>query len=104
MNPELIQPLSVARRKLIASLQQPRHRREHRLFVAEGAKCISELTDTFACRMVAATHAWYERDAMTLPRGAELLKATRADMERISSMSNPPEVIYRDCQERDYLR
>ncbi|MBD5257898.1 MAG: RNA methyltransferase [Barnesiella sp.] len=93
MNPELIQPLSVARRKLIASLQQPRHRREHRLFVAEGAKCISELTDTFACRMVVATHAWYERDAMTLPRGAELLKATRADMERISSMSNPPEVI-----------
>ncbi|MBD5210708.1 MAG: RNA methyltransferase [Bacteroidales bacterium] len=93
MNPELIQPLSVARRKLIASLQQPRHRRERRLFVAEGAKCISELTDTFACRMVVATHAWYECDAMTLPRGAELLKATRADMERISSMSNPPEVI-----------
>lgn len=93
MNTDSIQPLSSARRKLIASLQQPRHRREHGLFVAEGTKCISELIGTFSCRMVVATHAWYESDVMPLPRGAELFKATRADMERISSMSNPPEVI-----------
>lgn len=93
MNTDTIPALSAARRKLISSLQQPRHRREHRLFVAEGTKCISELTDTFRCRMVVATHAWYERTPITLPAGTELLKATRADMERISSMSNPPEVI-----------
>ena len=93
MNTDNLPALSATRRKLIASLQQPKHRRELRLFVAEGAKCISELTDSFRCRMIVATHAWFERNAAPLPQGAEAIKATRADMERISSMSNAPEVI-----------
>lgn len=93
MNTDNIPALSASRRKLIASLQQPKHRRAEQLFVAEGAKCIYEIIDTFNCRMMVATHAWFEKNGHTLPHGAELLKATRADMERISSMSNPPEVI-----------
>lgn len=93
MNTDNISALSASRRKLISSLQQPRHRRELRLFVAEGAKCISELTGSFRCRMLVATHAWLEKNDMALPPDAEIAKATRADMERISSMSTPPEVI-----------
>lgn len=93
MNTDNLPALSASRRKLISSLQQARHRREHRLFVAEGQKCISEIIDTFGCRMVVATHAWLESNTMPLPRGAEIIKATRADMERISSLSNAPEVL-----------
>lgn len=93
MNTDNIPALSASRRKQIASLHQPKHRRELRLFVAEGAKCISELIGIFECRMVIATHAWLEKDLLRFPPETEIVKATRADMERISSMSNAPEVI-----------
>ena len=93
MNTDSIPALSASRRKQIASLQQPKHRRELRLFVAEGAKCISELIGIFECRMIIATHAWLEKDLFRFPPETEIAKATRADMERISSMSNAPEVI-----------
>lgn len=88
-----IPPLSASRRKIISSLQQPKHRRALRMFVAEGAKCISELIETFECKMIVATHAWLEQGDFKIPAGAEIMKASRADMERISSMSNAPEVI-----------
>lgn len=93
MNTDSIPALSASRRKLIASLRQPKHRRELRLFLAEGAKCISELIGIFECRMIIATHAWFENDRLRFPAETEIAKATRADMERISSMSNAPEVI-----------
>lgn len=93
MNIDSIPALSASKRKLIASLQQSRHRRKQQLFVAEGPKCISELIDSFHCRMIVATHAWFDSSDLPLPAGVELAKATRADMERISSLSNPPEVI-----------
>lgn len=93
MKTDNIPALSASKRKLISSLQQPKHRREHRLFVVEGAKCISEAIDTFECRMIVATHACLESSNMPVPHGAEVYKGTRADMERISSMSNAPEVI-----------
>lgn len=93
MNIESVPALSTAKRKLITSLQQPKHRREQQLFVAEGTKCISELIDTFNCRMMVATAAWIESGKPGLPHGCELYKASRADMERISSMNNAPDVI-----------
>lgn len=93
MNIDNIPTLSASRRKMIASLQLPKHRRALRLFVAEGWKCISELISIFDCRMIVATHGWLERRGIDLPSGPEIIKANRADMERISSMSNAPEVI-----------
>lgn len=93
MNIESVPALSTAKRKLITSLQQPKHRREQQLFVAEGTKCISELIDTFNCCMIVATAAWIESGKLGLPHGCELYKASRADMERISSMNNAPDVI-----------
>jgi len=93
MKTDNIAALSASKRKLIASLQQPKHRREQRMFVVEGAKCISEAIDTFECRMIVATHAWLEESGMPVPHGTEVYKGTRADMERISSMNNAPEVI-----------
>lgn len=92
-NIDTIPALSTAKRKLIASLQQTKHRREQSLFVAEGYKCISEIIDTFNCRIIVATHAWWESNRMPVPHGAEIFKATHSDMQRISSMSNAPDVI-----------
>lgn len=93
MNIEQIPAISASQRKMIASLQQSRHRRESRLFVAEGAKCLFELIGAFRCRMIVATHAFLLSHSCDMPAGIEIVKGGRADMERISSMSNPPEVI-----------
>lgn len=93
MNIDSLPTLSASKRKLISSLQQPKHRRQLRLFVAEGAKCISELIGAFECQTLVATAAWLEQNAVPLPCEAEIIKATRADLERISSMSTAPQVI-----------
>lgn len=93
MNTDSLSALSAAKRKMITSLQQSKHRRELQLFVAEGEKCISELIDAFNCRMIVATPAWFDNCRMPMPYGAEVFKATRADMQRISSLSNAPEVL-----------
>lgn len=93
MNTDNLPALSATKRKMISSLQQPKHRRELQLFVAEGEKCISELIDTFTCRMIVATGEWLGKGRMPIPYGTEIFKATRADMQRLSSLSNPPEVI-----------
>lgn len=93
MNIDTLPTLSASKRKLISSLQQPKHRRQLRLFVAEGAKCISELLGTFECQTLVATAAWLEQNDMPLPCGAEIIKASRCDLERISSMSTAPQVV-----------
>lgn len=93
MKTDNIPAISASKRKLISLLRQPKHRREQRLFVAEGAKCISETIDSFECRMIVATHSWLEMCDMPVPHGTEVYKGTRADMERISSMSNAPDVV-----------
>lgn len=88
-----VQDLTAATRKLVASLGQTRQRRANGLFTAEGSKCVADILPHFKCRMLLATSAWLGEHAALVPHGADVYKATRADMERMSQLSTPSDVI-----------
>lgn len=90
----------------MASLDDARVRREEGLFVAEGTKCVLDTLRYFPLRYLFATSAWISRYNSKL-KGLEVTQATRADMERMSQLTTPPEVIAvyeipsRDIREAD---
>lgn len=79
-------------RRLVASLDDVKLRREERLFVAEGTKCVLDTLRHFRLRHLFATSAWIERHSAEI-RAIEPVIAKRADMERMSHLTTPPEVI-----------
>ncbi len=89
----MIEELSQSRRKLFASLRQAKHRRDTGLFAVEGDKAMSELAGAYSCEAVVATASWIERNVRTTSYTHNIYKASRADMERISTLSSAPEVI-----------
>lgn len=89
----MIQDLTAATRKLVASLGNARQRRNNGLFTAEGTKCVADTLPYFNCRMLLATSAWLGEHAALIPADADVFKATRADMERMSQLSTPADVI-----------
>lgn len=104
----MFEDLSIAKRKLIASLRQAKHRREEGLFVVEGEKSVLDNIDTFDFTMIAGRAGWLEKNAGMLSnlmsrandnRSSEIIKrpdifkASAADMERMTALSTAPEVI-----------
>lgn len=81
-------------RKIVKSLASPKGRREYRAFVTERSKNVLELLDSrFTLRWLIATSAWFENHRLPkIPQG-KCLKATTADMERMTSLSTPSDVI-----------
>lgn len=79
-------------RKLVASLDNARARRDNGLFVAEGTKCVLDTLHNFSCRYLFATSAWIERHHAEIG-AVEPVTVKRADMERMSHLSTPPEVV-----------
>lgn len=84
--------ITASTRKMVRSLAEARHRRESGLFVAEGAKCVMDMAPFFKCRLLAATRAWADANAEAFAKYRGLI-ASRADMERMSSLSTPPQVL-----------
>ncbi len=84
--------LTNALRKTVRSLSEAKHRRELGLFVAEGTKCVLDTIEAFECEMLIATRQWTESYAEAC-KGREVIVATRADFERMSNMSTPPQVM-----------
>ena len=60
--------LTNALRKLVRSLGDAKARREHRLFVAEGTKCVSDTAGQFTCRYLLARPAWLEENSDVIGR------------------------------------
>lgn len=89
----MIQELTAATRKLVASLGNARQRRANKLFTAEGTKCIADTITHFECRMLLATHTWLEEHAALIPRDTCVLKSTHADMERMTQLTTPTDAI-----------
>lgn len=86
--PELTNKL----RKLVASLDEAKVRRESGLFVAEGTKCVLDTIESFSCRYLFATAKWLESHSLKL--GDEVVyRVNRSDMERMSHFMSPPEVM-----------
>ena len=79
-------------RKMVASLGNARSRREEKCFVAEGTKCVCDTWHAFSCRYLFATQAWVDEHKNALPGSAPII-VKRADMERMSQLSTPSQVL-----------
>lgn len=84
--------LGAGMRKSLMELRSAKSRRDRGEFLVEGTKAVAELMPLFTCRLIVATYSWIERNGH-IAGDHKVLQAKRADMERLSSMSNPPEVI-----------
>lgn len=97
------QPLGAGMRKSLTELRSARSRRERRQFLVEGTKAVTELLALFHCRLIVGSFAWLQRHGYDIA-GIPVLAGRRADFERISVMSNPPEVIALfDMPQRDLV-
>lgn len=85
--------LTRANRRMIASLATVKGRREHRLFVAEGTKCVLETLGAFRLEALYATGDWIERHQASLPEGISPVETSRAYLVEMSSLSTPPDVM-----------
>ncbi len=94
--------LTNSMRKTYASLSTSKGRREHSLFMVQGTKCVMDTIYFFEVFTVLATHKWIEVHKDIVNRHDVTIVRT-PDLERISTLSAPPEVIaiYK-IPERDY--
>ncbi len=77
---------------MVASLGNARSRREEGCFVAEGTKCVADTWEHFNCRYLIATNEWIKAHGEML-KEIEPCVATRADIERMSQLTTPSQVI-----------
>lgn len=79
----------------VRSLQQKKFREEERLFVAEGVKVVKELLQSsFTVRSIIATSEFLSSSERWVANGRfEILEAKEKELERMSSLSTPQEVM-----------
>jgi TrmH family RNA methyltransferase len=83
--------LSKNRIKLIKSLELKKHRKEEGVFLAEGAKLVSELMGHFPCRFLAATEVWMNEHPEV--SATEVATVTQAELSRASLLMTPQHVL-----------
>jgi len=76
--------------KLIRSLAQKKTRDAEGLFLAEGPKLVNELLGTFPCRLLVGTEDYM---ALHTIREAGLRLVTRQELERVSLLRTPQQVL-----------
>lgn len=84
---------SAAIRRLVRALDTAAHRRREGAFVAEGDKCVHDTFDAFDCRILIGLRQWLEEHSNMCIRADAVYCADRADMERMSLLKSPREVI-----------
>jgi RNA methyltransferase, TrmH family len=81
----------------IKSLHQKKSRYEHRLFLAEGVKVVTEILNSdFTVRAVYATQALLDQHPFfgaNVSKNIEINNISVSEMERISALSTTPEVL-----------
>lgn len=87
--------LSKTKIGFIKSLHQKKFRDEERLFIAEGRKVVEELlaSDFTVQTLVATTDYLSLLNPALLGRAGEVLEAKSSDMERISALTTPQDVM-----------
>lgn len=86
--------ITAALRKFVISLSSARKRREEGAFVAEGTKCVCDTIKYFTLRYLFATTNWIERhNSVKEFAGERLIIVGNKDLERMSALSTPSEVI-----------
>lgn len=85
----MISELTNNTRKMLASLSTAKGRREHGLFLAQGTKCVLDTLGHFRLECLLCTSAWAQEHKVQ----ADCLVAKAADIERITTLSDAPQVI-----------
>ncbi len=87
--------LSTNQIKYIRSLQQKKFRIEFKKFIAEGDTLVCDLLQSeHNAEMIVATNEWLEsRSALLLKNKTSVFSAKESELERISSLKNPNQVI-----------
>lgn len=86
--------LTAGLRKMIVSLSETKHRHSLKLFKAEGTKCVLDTFYAFKARYLIATQQWIDNNIERIPLSeVEVIKASPAEMGRVSAMSNPAPVV-----------
>lgn len=89
-----MEKLSPSVRKLVRSLHSVKGRREHGLFITERTKNIKDLLESsFVLRYLIATHEWFDNNEKEIPSSAICLQATRSELERITTLNTPSDVM-----------
>ncbi|MDO4497264.1 MAG: RNA methyltransferase [Bacteroidales bacterium] len=88
-----MQPLSKNIIKLIRSLEQRKFRRIEGEFVAEGNKLVGDNLGNLTCHRLIATRAWWEQHPEAETMAQECYVVTEAEMERVSLLNSPQEVM-----------
>ena len=84
---------TAAIRRLVRALDTAAHRRREGAFVAEGDKCVHDTYDAFDCRFLIGRRQWLEEHRDMCVRADAVYCADGADMERMSLLKSPREVI-----------
>lgn len=80
--------------KYYASLQKKKFRDEEGIFLVEGDRSVQELfQSSLVLKAVIATSVWFADNAFLLESQVCCIEATITDIERISSLQTPPQVI-----------
>lgn len=81
--------------KDIRSLEQRKARREQHAWLAEGNKMVGDLLTSraFPCLRLLATQKWWDAHPHFAPLAQECYLLTRADMDRVSLLPSPQDVL-----------
>ncbi len=82
--------------RTVKSLDERKTRRKEGAFKAEGTKCVLDTLGHFNLRHLFATHEWivnHGADIKSVVDCDALVKVTRNDMSRMTSLSTPSDVI-----------
>lgn len=80
--------------KFVRSLAQKKFRNQHGLFIAEGSKLVTELINHEAgVQTIFGTNTWLEAHAHLHNDVDEVIEVTPKELERISGLTSPQEVL-----------
>lgn len=81
------------RKQIIALGTKAKARAEAAQFIAEGTKCVGDLARLFKCHYLLATPTWIENHGSALPDGVDIAVVRKSDLERVSRLSTPSDVL-----------
>lgn len=80
--------------KHIRSLHQAKYRKAYKLFLIEGPKIVDELIlSNYNLDTVLALDSWIRENQKKLPETTEIIAVTTKELERISLLKSPNEVV-----------
>ena len=87
--------ISKTKISFLSRLRNKKFRQEHRLFIVEGTKGVTDTINEFPLECLVATDEWLQnhRSVINNLDKEKILTGSRKDLDKISSLSTPADVI-----------